>query len=80
MQVAPGPIDLEKDCSPQEQTVEEIVTDSSMDDNVDFNSCMILGQVNVAKWKSEHPVYHSDRWRIARIKCVPGSYEIRGRA
>lgn len=79
LQVAPGPLHLDTDCAPEEQGVEEIVTDSSLAPDLDFFGCM-LGQAAVVKWKSENPLYHSDRWRIARIRCVPGRYEVRGRA
>lgn len=67
------------DCTAEETRVEEIVTDSTVDEFADFFSCMVQGQIGVAKWKSENPLYHADRWRVARVKCVPGKYEIRGR-
>lgn len=67
------------DCSAEEARVEEIVTDSSMDDALTFQGCMI-GQAQVAKWKSEHPIYARAGWRIGRVRCVPGRYEIRGAA
>jgi hypothetical protein len=34
------------------------------------------GQAALAKWKEEHPVYHSDAWHIQRYKCVPGDYKV----
>lgn len=80
LMVAQPTIAPDTDCTAEEARVEEIVTDSSMDDKVDFFSCQIHGQIGVAKWKSESPLYHGGRWRIARVKCVPGHYEIRGRA
>lgn len=80
LKIAPGPLHLDRDCAPEEQTVEEIVTDSDMDEALDFHGCMIEGQIGVAKWKSENPVYRADKWRIARIKCIPGHYEVKGRA
>lgn len=79
MKVAPGPLYLDSDCAPQEQMVEEIVTDTTRDDSLDFQGCMIHAQIGVADWKAHHPIYHSDKWRIARIRCVPGHYEVRGR-
>ena len=79
LKIAQGPLDLDTDCSPQEQTVEEIITDSTVDEFVDFFGCMIQGQIGAADWKAKHPIYHSDKWRIARIKCVPGKYEVHGR-
>lgn len=69
----------DRDCTAEEARVEEIVTDSSMDDTLTFQGCMI-GQPQVAKWKTEHPIYARSGWRIARIKCAPGRYEIRGQA
>lgn len=59
--------------------VEEIVTDSNMDPAVTFQGCQIGAQAGIAKWMSESPIYHA-RWRLDRWKCVPGRYEIRGRA
>lgn len=58
--------------------VEEIVTDSTMDEHVTFQNCMVGGQAPIAKWMSEHPLYHA-KWRLDRYKCAPGHYEIRGR-
>jgi hypothetical protein len=52
--------------------VEEIVTDSSKSE-ISFQSCMIEGQIGVAKWMSEHPIYRSD-WTLQRYKCAPGHY------
>ena len=66
-------------CAANEVAVEEIVTDSAKDENVDMNSCMIQGQIGLANWKAHHPLYHGDQWRIATYKCVPGHYEIKGR-
>ena len=66
------------DCTPEEARVEEIVTDSSMDERVDFFSCQIGGQQALAQWKNSHPIYRRNDWRIARLKCCPGHYEIKG--
>jgi len=70
----------DRDCTAEESRVEEIVTDSSLDDKVDFMGCMIHAQIGIAEWKSKHPIYLRGDWRIARIKCVPGHYEPRGQA
>ena len=59
---------------------EEIVTDSSLDSHVTFQSCMIGGQAGLAQWKDQHPVYRSDDWHISRYKCVPGHYAAKARA
>lgn len=69
----------DRDCTSEEARVEEIVTSSEMDDALTFQGCMI-GQPQVAKWKGEHPIYAKSGWRVARIKCAPGRYEIRGAA
>lgn len=58
--------------------VEEIVTDSSLDEHVDFMSCMMIGQAPIADWMAHHPIYHAN-WRLDRYKCAPGHYEIKGR-
>ena len=50
--------------------VEEIVTDSNQS-NITFQSCMIQGQIGIAKWISEHPIYHAN-WVILR-KDLPMS-------
>jgi hypothetical protein len=60
---------------PSGACVEEIVTDSSKSD-ISFQSCMIEGQIGVAKWMSEHPIYHAD-WTLQRYKCAPGHYNPR---
>lgn len=60
--------------------IEEIVTDSTMTEGLTFFGCMAGGQAPLAKWKTEHPIYHSERWYMERYKCVPGHYEIKGRA
>lgn len=70
----------DRDCTAEEARVEEIVTDSSMDEKVDFNACLIHGQMGVANWKSKHPIYVKDGWRIGRIKCAPGQYVPKGTA
>jgi hypothetical protein len=75
--VAKPTIAPEADCTAEEAKIEEIVTDSSMDDNVDFNSCMIHSQIGLADWKGKHPIYFKSDWRIARVKCVPGHYSPR---
>jgi hypothetical protein len=78
--VAHATIAPDRDCTAEETRIEEIVTDSSMDDHLDFFSCQVHGQIGVADWKSKNPLYHGDQWRVARVKCAPGHYEIRGRA
>jgi hypothetical protein len=52
--------------------VEEIVTDSSKSE-ISFQSCMIEGEIGVAKWMSEHPIYRND-WTLQRFKCAAGHY------
>lgn len=60
--------------------LEEIVTDSTMTEGLTFMDCMSGAQAPLAKWKTEHPIYRNERWFIQRYKCVPGHYEIKGRA
>jgi hypothetical protein len=62
------------DCTNEEQKVEEIVTDSRMDESVEFFGCMIHAQMGIAEWKSKHPLYFKEGWRVAQIKCAPGTY------
>ena len=59
--------------------VEEIVTDSNMTPEITFHHCIKGAQAPLAKWMDGHPIYRSN-WRIERYKCVPGHYEISGRA
>ena len=59
--------------------VEEIVTDSNLTPEITFLECAIGAQAPLAKWMSAHPIYHAN-WRLDRYKCVPGRYEIKGRA
>src|SRR6266403_5780098 len=58
--------------------VEEIVTDSNQS-NITLQSCMIQGQIGIAKWMSEHPIYHAN-WTLQRYKCAPGHYELHVKA
>lgn len=59
---------------------EEIVTDSNLTAGLTFFACMSGAQAPLAKWKAEHPLYRSPGYTLDRYKCVPGHYEIRGRA
>jgi hypothetical protein len=70
----------DRDCTAEEVRVEEIVTDTDLDPSVTFQGCMIGGQAALAKWKGEHPIYSRAGWRVGRVLCVPGHYEIRGAA
>jgi hypothetical protein len=58
--------------------VEEIITDSSKSE-ITLQSCMIQGQIGVAKWMSEHPIYHAN-WTLQRYKCAAGHYELHVKA
>jgi hypothetical protein len=57
---------------PPGRCVEEIVTDTSLS-GISFQSCMIHGQIGVAKWMSEHPIYRAG-WTLQSYKCVLGRY------
>jgi hypothetical protein len=59
---------------------EVIVTDSDQTANLSLTDCALFGQISVAKWKTEHPVYNSDKYIVARYKCVPGHYVLRDEA
>jgi hypothetical protein len=80
MMVEQPTIAPDRDCTAEEARVEEIVTSSDMDPNVDFMSCMIHAQLGLADWKVKHPIYFKPSWRVGRVKCVPGHYEIKGAA
>jgi hypothetical protein len=67
----------ERDCTAEEASVEEIVTDSDRTEGLSMFACQ-MGQAALAQWKEAGP-YRSPHWRVARIMCVPGNYEIRGR-
>ena len=56
--------------------VETVVTSSALDSGLTFQSCLLNGQAGLAKWKEEHPIYHSEDWHIQRYKCVPGDYKM----
>lgn len=68
----------DRDCTAEEARVEEIVTDSDRDEHFDLFSCYLHSQIAIADWKKNHPIYFKAGWRIARIKCVPGHYVVRG--
>lgn len=51
--------------------VTEIVTDTSMDDTLSLQSCM-MGQPQVVRWMQEHPVY-SKGYTLSRWKCTIGN-------
>jgi hypothetical protein len=58
----------EASSGPTGRCVEEIVTDTSLS-NITFQSCMIDGQIGIAQWMSEHPIYRAG-WTLRRYKCV----------
>jgi hypothetical protein len=51
--------------------VEEIVTDNTLDNTLTMQSCM-MGQANVVKWMTEHPIYHTG-YRLQNWKCRIGN-------
>lgn len=51
-----------------------------MTEGLTFMDCMAGAQAPLAKWKTEHPIYHSQAYSIESYRCVPGHYEIKGRA
>lgn len=53
---------------------EVVVTNSNLDAAITFQQCLIGAQAGLAQWKTTHPIYRSDDWRIDRYKCVAGQY------
>jgi hypothetical protein len=75
-QVAAGPLHLDRDCAPEEMRVDEVVTDSDQNPELDsLQACFIGSQMNLADWKAKSRVYASPQWRIARVRCVPGHFD-----
>jgi hypothetical protein len=58
--------------------VEEIVTDSDTTPGLTFTGCSIGAQAPIVEWMA-HTKYATG-WRLDRYKCIPGHYEVRGRA
>jgi hypothetical protein len=50
---------------------EEIV----VQDDMPMQACL-LAQPALADWKSKSK-YAGDQWTIARIRCIPGNYELK---
>ena len=75
LNVAHRTIAPDTDCTSEESRVEECITDSFMDNRVNFFSCMLHAQIAIATWKENHPIYRDNHWRVARIKCVQGLYK-----
>lgn len=46
-----------------------VVTDSDRTPGLTMLGCM-LSQPAIAQWKTAHPLYKSDEWRIADVKCI----------
>ncbi len=59
--------------------VDEIVTDTSMDQSLTWQGCLVHGQLGVSAWMAQHPLFHAG-YRLDRWKCVPGHYSLPGRA
>lgn len=51
--------------------VVETVTDNTLDNTLTMQSCM-MGEAYVAKWISEHPLYHTG-WRLQKWSCRIGN-------
>ena len=52
----------------------EIVTDQYLSPEMSIGSCLgIEGEVSAQKFKDEHPLYHSDKWRLGGWKCQIGN-------
>jgi hypothetical protein len=59
---------------PQPVCREEIV----VKDEMPMQACM-LSQPAIADWK-RRSMFSGDQWNVARIKCVPGDYVLKGAA
>jgi hypothetical protein len=57
---------------PQAVCREEIV----VKDEMPMQACM-LSQPAIADWK-RRSIFSGDQWKVARIKCVPGDYVVKG--
>ena len=57
---------------PQPVCREEIV----VKDEMPMQACM-LSQPAIADWK-RRSIFSGDQWTVARIKCVPGDYVVKG--
>jgi hypothetical protein len=54
--------------------VPEIVTDQYLSSDMSMGSCMgVEGQVSAARFKNEHPLYHSENWKLGGWKCKFGN-------
>ena len=67
-------IAADRECTAEEQAIEEIVTDTEKDPRIDFMSCQIGHQIGVSDWKMHHPIYFKNSWRVARVRCAAGHY------
>ena len=54
--------------------VEEIVGDATS-----LQACQLGGAIGIAQWMAGSVKYRAN-WRLDRFTCVPGKYQIRGRA
>jgi hypothetical protein len=51
---------------------EEIV----VQDDMPMQACLLAWPPAIADWKSKSK-YAGDQWTVAKIRCIPGNYELR---
>jgi hypothetical protein len=52
----------------------EVVTDQYLSPEFTMGECLgVVGQVSARRFKEEHPLYHSEKWRLARWQCQFGN-------
>ena len=63
--------------------VEETVVDSDKDSTISWMSCMMVAEVGITKWMSQHPNYFRSvedpdspyAWHLDRWKCIAGTVQ-----
>jgi hypothetical protein len=54
--------------------VREIVTDQYLSPEISMGACLgIAGQNSATRFKEEHPLYHSERWKLGGWSCRVGN-------
>jgi hypothetical protein len=54
--------------------VREIVTDQYLSPDISMGTCLGIAGLNSAeKFKEEHPLYHSEQWRLGGWSCRFGN-------
>ena len=54
--------------------VREIVTDQYLSPDISMGTCLgAVGQNSAMKFKEEHPLYHSEQWKLGGWSCRFGN-------